>query len=259
MQLLKIETNELLRIVQKEGIDPNHLQLVPNDKHGLPVSKFLFFPEVIRFSTEDDQRAVNEIYPSRIAGSTRLAAMHLPGLYFHIAKLDNDVTSFILVRTKLEHAMRNRPIVPPMKARWDRIVYWFDQWVRLELKRYVAERSEPDLWQLLQNQTDFYPSSVGGNDRFTRSETDHIREGLRKFDILLAANYNETPDQSSEISAKLEHLSDLLDKMTKTDWKGIAISTVFGIAATLSLTPDRISAVFQLLQEAMVRGAQLLH
>jgi hypothetical protein len=254
VRLFKIEANELMRVIEDGGIDPTVLEIRHEDKHGFRTAWPPFLDAIsAKREDEEDPRRI----PSRsITSWTRIVATELPGLYFQVAKQDNSSYSFLWESTTLEDTVFSRPGHIHCST-WDRVLYWFSRWVKREVARHVAETAEPDLWTLLRGGVDPYPDADHG-DHFTAEQAKAIRNGLRRFRELIKEKYSPTSEQQGQIEVKLDHLAATVETLTKTDWKGIVISTLFGIATTLSITPDRFRGLLHLLQEALARAAQLL-
>jgi hypothetical protein len=77
------------------------------------------------------------------------------------------------------------------------------------------------------------------SSNFTTEQKEQIRIGFEELKLLIQTNYGATSDQMVIINQRLQYLLDATERLDRTDWKGIFISTVIGLVQTLMLTPER--------------------
>ena len=75
---------------------------------------------------------------------------------------------------------------------------------------------------------------------------------------MIVQNFDPNKEELESINARLEYLSDAMDKHNRFDWKGIAINTVIAITVALSLNPEQASQLFQLFRQVFSNLIYLL-
>lgn len=137
----------------------------------------------------------------------------------------------------------------------------FRRWLADEVRPAVENLAIPDLWKMISA----VPTSTGvlalGADSaspFSVEEREQIRLSLQRFRVLIIQNFGPKPDEMAAIEAQLDYLSDAVDRLNRFDWRGVAISTVLGIATTLSLDVERGRLLWGLFQQAFEVLLQLI-
>ncbi|MDB5285977.1 MAG: hypothetical protein JWR05_926 [Mucilaginibacter sp.] len=125
----------------------------------------------------------------------------------------------------------------------------FQHWIDTELQKYIKEETETDLYEE-------YLKGVNlvGIDNINYQETDHfsidqkaqIRMGFQEIKLIIAQNYATTNEQIQLINERIDYLIEAADRLNKTDWKGIFISTIIGMITSLCLDSEKGSQLFDL-------------
>lgn len=134
----------------------------------------------------------------------------------------------------------------------DRLTRLFKSWLGDVVQPYLDNVNTPDLWQILEETRSRTKSELGTPedfDSFSDEEKIQIRLSLSEFRLLITQNFNPNQEELKTVDARLQYLSDAIDKHNKFDWKGIAISTVISITIALSLNPEQGNQLFQLFKQ----------
>jgi len=79
-------------------------------------------------------------------------------------------------------------------------------------------------------------SSVSTTE-FSEEEKTQIRIILQQFKVTIINEFNPTDAQFHQITERLDHLAESVDKLNRFDWKGVAINTILTVALEPSLRP----------------------
>ncbi|GAH41984.1 unnamed protein product [marine sediment metagenome] len=129
---------------------------------------------------------------------------------------------------------------------------YFKSWLDDVVQPYLDNVNTPDLWHILEETRSRTKSELGTPEDFgpfSDEEKTHIRLSLNEFRLLITQNFNPNQEELKTVDARLQYLSDAIDKHNKFDWKGIAISTVISITIALSLNPEQGNQLFQLFKQ----------
>ena len=114
------------------------------------------------------------------------------------------------------------------------------------------EADAPDLWaEFAAN------ASPVSTEQFSDEEKTQIRVILQQFKVTIVHEFNPTEAQLSQITEKLDHLSESVNRLNRFDWSGVAIQTIIGIAVELALDQPKRQLLFSLFRQAF-RAVQLL-
>lgn len=129
----------------------------------------------------------------------------------------------------------------------------FSLWLQNQVAEYIEEESIPDLWRRLSDAREAFdvpPAFSTDEAVFTAQEREAVKLSVEKFRALIAETFHPPAETMAVVSERLDYLSDAVDRLNRQDWRGIAISTVIGIATTLSLDTEQGRLLFGLLQQA---------
>jgi len=224
--LLKKNKNELLKIIQESGLDPN--LFIAEDKVVGGIKHFtitlrdssIFFAVQPYASSFEDFRYSHSLFSPNFPTS---------GSYF----------------------------APDLGHLADEFKKWLDNVV----KAYLDEISAPDLWQMLEETRSRTKDELGTPkefEPFSDEEKIRVRLSIDDFKLLIVKNFNPNKGELKSIDTRLKYLSDAVDKHNKFDWKGIAISTVMSIIIALSLNPEQGNQLFQLFKQVFSNVLYLL-
>ena len=224
--VLKKYKNNLLAIIQESGLDPN-----------------LFIAEDKKFGNEN-------YFTIRIRHPEIL-------VLFAVRPYFNSFEKFCYLHSLFRADFK---VCDTLYAEnWETIVTKFKSWLDDIVKPYLDDIGTPDLWQTL-GETVLHTKYESGTPEDFKSFSDEekikIRLSINDFRLLIVKNFNPNKEELAAINARLEYLSDAVDKHNKFDWKGIAINTVIAITIALSLNPDQGSQLFQFFKQVF---SQLLY
>lgn len=137
----------------------------------------------------------------------------------------------------------------------------FDTWLKREAKSYIEEKQLPDLWAQLDIYKSFITNStipVENAPKFTEEEKENLRRSVHEFRRQVIENFQPSPDQMESINSQLDYLASAVDRLNRFDWRGLAISTLIGIALNLSVDTERGRLLFRLFQQAFQAAGNLL-
>lgn len=143
----------------------------------------------------------------------------------------------------------------------DNLTGRFNAWLNGVVKPYLDNVSTPDLWHMLEetrSRTKYELGTPEDFESFSDEEKTQIRLSLNDFHLLIVENFNPNQEELKSVDARLEYLSDAIDKHNKFDWKGIAIATVINITIALSLNPEQGIQLFQLFKQLFSNVLYLL-
>ncbi len=124
------------------------------------------------------------------------------------------------------------------------------KWIREDIFKYIENIHGPDLWTEIQEN----PITIDGinfNDTspFKPEEINQLKVGLEEIKILLKTNFELNEGQIEIANKRIDYLAEALNRLTKADWRGIAISTVIGLSIELTLDEQKRTTLFGLLSK----------
>jgi hypothetical protein len=160
--------------------------------------------------------------------------------------------SFKIRRTRF---LPGYPVVPyALKpVLWSSVEQDFRSWLGTQVKQYLEELDTPDLWENISRETPVVVNTMfddSDTTEFSAEEKSQLRLSISQFRLLIQQNFHPTDEQFGVIDERLDYLSGALDRLNKFDWKSILISSVVGIATTLTLSPEQGKLLFNLLKQA---------
>ena len=141
----------------------------------------------------------------------------------------------------------------------ERIDEQFKRWLTREVQPAVAELTTPDLWtQLTSGSEQLDVAEVRSEDAFNEPARELVRLAVSQFRILLVQEFEPDDEKLRSIDEQLKYLSDAVERLNRFDWKALALSTVIGIATTLSLDTTAGRKLWSLFQQAFHAVGHLL-
>jgi hypothetical protein len=134
-------------------------------------------------------------------------------------------------------------------------------WIDRHLRQYIEEESLPDLWAQLSVGSEVFGDFLArplDETAFTVFEKQNIRLALDRFRLSIEETFQPSEEDRATIAERLDYLAQAVDRLNKTDWHGIGISTVIGIATTLGLDSEKGRLLYGLLQQAFTTVWHLL-
>lgn len=144
---------------------------------------------------------------------------------------------------------------------FSRLLNNFREWLEKTVRVYLKEEETPDLWKQIETYRSFVdepPVEDRDTSDFSEEEKADVRQSVEEFKRLVAENFVPTVEQQEYIDRELDYLSNAVDRLNRFDWRGLAISTLMGIAINLSVDSEKGRLLFKLFQQAFQAGLRLL-
>jgi hypothetical protein len=141
------------------------------------------------------------------------------------------------------------------------IQYKLSEWLANTVGRYLEEFDVPDFWSEVGSRLyDVLPDSdaPGADDQFTEREKKFLKKATEQIREQLREALKPTEDQLRAINERLDYMCGAIDRLNKTDWKSIVVSTIFGIITTMSVDKATGSLVYEIFKNVLSRGVGLL-
>lgn len=146
--------------------------------------------------------------------------------------------------------------------KFDFVLRYFYEWLRTDVKDYLDERNLPDLWSELETYRSIFNDvdiTEESSSNFSSKEQSDIKHSIEKYKLLLEENFSPNREQSQFINEQLDYLANAVERLNRFDWRGLAISTLMGIAINLSVDTEKGKLLFSLFQQALQTATKLLH
>lgn len=120
------------------------------------------------------------------------------------------------------------------------------------IKEYELDEFEPDLWSEYKNgnnSLNFNDIDCNDKDLFSISERKQISMSINELKLLINKNFETSVEEQNLINERLEYLINSTKKLNKFDWKSLTLSTVIGIATTLTLDVEKGKLLFELFRQ----------
>jgi hypothetical protein len=228
--MLKRYKNELLAVIQRNGLDPLNFLPVETTRDDLPAF-------VLRFKES--------------------------GLEFIVRNPKQDPHAFDCSYTPFFPGRQTQPVdyIPDSGfLEFDSVLDEFTRWIAQHVNDYIAEESVPDLWEALQAGAFLSEESIQQHDEsfFSEPEKVQIKIAVVSFQQAIVEQFHPSDDKLAAIEKQIKYLSDAVDRLNRFDWKGVAVSTLLGICTNLSLDTERGRQLYGLFQQAMTAVLHLL-
>lgn len=108
----------------------------------------------------------------------------------------------------------------------------------------------PDIMDVNKEYTDFIHETLfseAGKEPFTPSERKIIKAAIDKAKEEIPQNFCPNEQEFREIVAKLDYLSDKVNKLDKFNWKRLFVATLVGVSVDLgfgTMIPSTLTALF---------------
>lgn len=228
--MLKRYKNELLAVIQRNGLDPLSFAPVETTWGDLPAFVLRFKESGLQFIIRNDSQnphAFDYTYTPFFPGRQTQPVDYIP---------EKDFLEF------------------------DLVLDGFKGWIAQHVNEYVTEESVPDLWESLQAGAFLSEKSIQEHDDsfFSEPEKVQIKIALVSFQQAAVEQFRPSADQLAATEKQIKYLSDAVDRLNKFDWKGVAVSTLIGVCTNLSLDTERGRQLYGLFQHAMTAVLHLL-
>jgi hypothetical protein len=128
----------------------------------------------------------------------------------------------------------------------------FKSWLKEVLGRYLEDESTPNMFEEYQKRSnitvieneDFKVSEV-----FTLRERESIKLGLNEIKSIIAQRFTATAEQLENTNQRIAYLQEGVDRLNKTDFKGIFINTIISIMIALSLDTQKGQELYSLFMQ----------
>lgn len=230
--MLKRYRNAIFAAVQKSGLPTDDFEIEDlDDGDGYPEFRLTYSPANLRFilTTSDDDPDHFLVRFSRFSG----AGVDDP------AEVDLG-----------QHA--------EFQA-FENAIQYFEAWLERDVRRSIEEDDLPDLWTETRAAAaaSLAPQSTD-DEPFSEEQQHQMKFAVRSFKLLVFERFQPMGEQKEIVAEQIEYLTDAVERLSRRDWKGVAISTVIGIATTLSLDSAQGRALWGLFQQAVSTVFHLL-
>jgi hypothetical protein len=126
-------------------------------------------------------------------------------------------------------------------------------WINNHIKEFEVDEFEPDLWSEFKNgnnSLDFNIIDFNDKGLFSAHEKKQISMSINELKLLINKKFETTIEEQKLISERLEYLIDSTKNSNKFDWKSLVLSTIIGIATTLTLDVEKGKLLFELFRQA---------
>jgi len=137
----------------------------------------------------------------------------------------------------------------------------FSDWLQNHVKPYIYEITEPDMWTHVESETPLINGSEiteEGTSTFSDDEKIRIRMSINEFRLVIIKNFEPTKEELKIINARLEYLADSVDRLNKLDWRSIAFTTLIAISTALALDTEKGQLLFDLFKQVFSNLLQLM-
>ncbi len=137
----------------------------------------------------------------------------------------------------------------------------FKNWINRDVKSFIEEKTMPDLWAQIQSLLRLSLQTANSEQDllpFTEEEKTQVRIALFTFEQGVTKEFNPAPEQLAYIQQQLKYLSDSVERLNRFDWRGLALSILFGIAINLTVDTEGGRRLIQLWEQAMQAATHLL-
>lgn len=125
----------------------------------------------------------------------------------------------------------------------------FKFWINSHVMEYLFEENEPDLWnefKLGNKSLNIEAIDFSNRDNFSADERKQIVMSINELRFLIHNEISPNEEEKLLIKERLEYLIESTNRLNKYDWKGLVITTLIGIATTLSLDTEKGILLFEL-------------
>lgn len=137
----------------------------------------------------------------------------------------------------------------------------FERWLKEHLQEYLNDLNVPDMWEQVDKSKKIIEEiSIGTNDQylFSKDEKEEVRKALNIFKDHAGKELLLSEAQILLFSKRVDYLAGAVDRLTKFDWKNVAVSTIMSISIALSLDVEKGRLLFNLFKEAFKHTLKLI-
>ena len=127
---------------------------------------------------------------------------------------------------------------------WSDVAHHFGRW----LANLIREVETPDSWKAIGGDTQLVKDATeqaSDNQPFKPEELAQVRDALNEIKAYFVTTHQLSDAQTKFIDAKFEYMKESASRLGRKDWINIVISTLLGIATTLTLNGDGTRDLFR--------------
>ena len=144
---------------------------------------------------------------------------------------------------------------------FSKILEHFTTWLNKDLRDYLDENASIDLWtEYTEGNKLLNIDQIDFNDKaqFSYDERKQISFAVEDLKFLIISQFQLKGVETKLIHQRLDYLTEAAERMNKFDWKSLVISTIIGIATTLSLDTEQGKDLFLLFKRVFGLIPQLM-
>jgi len=156
------------------------------------------------------------------------------------------------------HQVTNIPVDGGIQLNEDQLFVELKKWLKFNAKVAIEDLEQPDLFESLKQS----PLTVGDinfddTSPFTEPEIESLKIGLDEIKGLLEDRFQLTEVELKLVHSQIEYLKEATTRLNKTDWKGITISAIIGIASNLAFDNEKRQILWNLFSKIWSLAQQL--
>lgn len=128
----------------------------------------------------------------------------------------------------------------------------FKNWINNEVKAFIeGQEDEDDLWDEYtrgDRSFEFANNSFDNQALFTVDEISQVAIAINELKFLINTNIAMTAEHQSIVNNRLDYLVENVGRLNKFEWKSLLLSTLIGIATTLTLDAEKGHLLFEFLK-----------
>ncbi len=140
------------------------------------------------------------------------------------------------------------------QASFNSVLRAFKEWLLKYAKDFIEDEVEGiDLWspvEAFKSITGTSGTSSEDDAKFTPQEKEHVRQSTQRFRQLIIQNFKPTKEQQQHIDSQLDYLVNAVDRLSRRDWRGVALSTIISIGINLTVDTAKGDYLLKLFMEA---------
>jgi hypothetical protein len=127
----------------------------------------------------------------------------------------------------------------------------FKKWLDAVVKPYCEELLIPNLWERINQNSEAFLGDLNEQamSLFTEEEKEQTKFALHQFTALISEEFKPSQTEMAFVNKRIDYLSEALDRLNRTDWKGLAISTLITISTALALDTNQGKVLFGLFKK----------
>jgi len=138
---------------------------------------------------------------------------------------------------------------------WDSfnsVLQVFSNWLLYNIQEFEADEFEPDLWSEYKkgnSSLNFNEIDFSDKSNFSESERKQVSMAINELKLLISKNFDTIAEEQILVNERLDYLIESSNKLNKFDWKSLVISTIIGIATTLTLDVEKGKLLYELFRQ----------